>query len=297
MDSHQQATPVEIVDQARANLTAIIGSLTVMERTFAGQSLEPWIKDTKHSLVETIVGLQRARTLLDDDQVLVVDRSPPGSLSVGDKSRKRSPRDRQHHNPNSRETSRSSSRKRASLSYRVEHFMEEVDRRSSNRSTDSNRLASEVCRAARPKITTRVLVSDSVVAKGNVKCVFCKKRHYSDQCSTHHKVEERREIASSQGICTLCFKKGSHKCTRRSVCKYCHQVGHAEAFCMNVKKTVMEITHREVEPLSTTPSPEHSEPRSMELRSDHRDEDDSESEKDAGRDEQEEEDEDEDTEL
>ncbi|CAL2034644.1 unnamed protein product [Caenorhabditis brenneri] len=60
-------------------------------------------------------------------------RAPRTSARMRQK-RKRSPRDRQHHHPTSRESSRSSSRKRPSLSYRIDNFM------GSNRSTNPNRV-------------------------------------------------------------------------------------------------------------------------------------------------------------
>ena len=71
----------------------------------------------------------------------------------------------------------------------------------------------------------------------NLKCIFCGKEHWNDECKTVSSVKERKEKLKSKGKCFNCLRpRHQGKCKRQKPCHYCKKVGHNRALCLTRDK-------------------------------------------------------------
>ncbi|XP_066925958.1 uncharacterized protein [Clytia hemisphaerica] len=62
-----------------------------------------------------------------------------------------------------------------------------------------------------------------------LKCIFCGKGHWNDECKTVPTVKERKE--KLKGKCFICLKSHQGRCRRQKPCYHCKKTDHHRSLC------------------------------------------------------------------
>ncbi|CAI5441501.1 unnamed protein product [Caenorhabditis angaria] len=86
-------------------------------------------------------------------------------------------------------------------------------------------------RSRTEKEVQRILCTPATIREGRSLCVYCRERHYSDECYGIVDIETRKEIVKNSNRCKRCLGDKQNHTTCNKKCHYCDSRNHHSSLC------------------------------------------------------------------